>query len=169
MELQELDCEPFYHGYGEQFSNDELVFAIWTIPIYDIYGSNADIPFYIAPGSRLFLLGNKVTSRSNILGSDNVNFIPEDTGETDVQVVLPSYTTKELRTHLFDVPSRISSFHYFFPSHKCASQESFMSIGRLALCANHLKSSSVAKKFAAKLHMLHANDTSRYAGAVQKS
>ncbi len=92
MELQELDCEPFCHGYGEQCSNAELVFAIWTLPINHIYGNNADIPFYITPGSGLLLLGN--TSRSNMLGSDSLIVVPEDTGVADVQVVLPTYTTK---------------------------------------------------------------------------
>ena len=153
MELQELDCEPFYHGYGEQFSNAELVLAIWTLPINDIYGNNADIPFYITPGSGLLLLGNNITSRSNMLGSHNLTVVPEDTGVADLQVVLPTHTTKELRTHVFVVPSRISSFHSFFSSYKYASQESFMSTGRSALNANNLKSSTVAKKFAAKLHL----------------
>ncbi len=76
FQLEKLDCQPFYHGFGESCSDAQLTFAIWKLPLIDIYGTSLEIPLYITPGSGLLLLGNNVTSKSDMLGKENLLVVP---------------------------------------------------------------------------------------------
>ena len=116
FQLEKLDCQPFYHGFGESCSDAQLTFAIWKLPLIDIYGTSLEIPFYITQGSGLLLLENNVTSKPDILEKENLIVVPECARLSEKRIVLSTYTTKALRTHLFVVPSHIHpSFHSFQP------------------------------------------------------
>ena len=55
FELEPLDCEPFYHGYGENCSDAEITIGVWRLPLDDLNGNKIDIPFYITKGSGFYL------------------------------------------------------------------------------------------------------------------
>jgi hypothetical protein len=68
----ELDCKPFYHGYGEVCSDAKITIAIWRLPLVDLNGKPFSIPFYVVQGSSPLLLGNSILSCSEIKGLENL-------------------------------------------------------------------------------------------------
>lgn len=64
FELHPLDCEPFYHGYGKKCSEAQLTVGIWHLPVTDINGREALIPFYLTRGDGFLLLGNEILHQS---------------------------------------------------------------------------------------------------------
>ena len=102
FELIELDCDPFYHGYGLSCSEKQLVFGIWELPVFDLYGKEASILFYICEGDGPLLLGNFVFHPSHYVGSTNRLTITPHVGNiSDEEITIPVYTSgepKDLRT-----------------------------------------------------------------------
>ena len=154
FELEPLDCEPFYHGYGENCSDARLTIGVWRLPLDDLNRNKIDIPFYITKGSGILLLGNEVLSKSGILNTQHRMRTPPGTVKGFAnEVHLPIYTTKdaEIRTHLHVIPCRVPNFGDYFSSFRSlygsdrtnhpSRKESPRFMGRSAMA------------FARKLHM----------------
>ena len=119
FELEPLDCEPFYHGYGENCSDAKLTIGVWQLPLVDLNGNKMDIPFYNTKGSGILLLGNELLSKSDILNTQNRMRTPPGTVKglaSEVHLLL--YTTKdaEVRAHLHVIPCRVPNFRDYFSS-----------------------------------------------------
>ena len=152
MELKPLDCTPFYHGYGENCSDAHIVFAIWELPVSDLYGTELRIPFYVTHGDGVLLLGNNVMSKCDLLGSENILIIPPKLlSSSPKQIYLPVYTTSSLRSYLNVVPSRVQAVHSFFTSSSHVVSQFSPQKNRSRSLPN-LSKSAVAKRFAARLH-----------------
>jgi hypothetical protein len=115
-ELLPLDCPPFYHGYGEQCSNASLTIGIWALPLIDLNGFAFQIPFYVFQGTGPLLLGNSVLRYSQIDGPKNLVIITPASGLATSPLVLQTYTTASLRTHLHVIPCRQDHLSTFFSS-----------------------------------------------------
>ena len=74
--VRPLDCPPFLHGFGPKCENPLPVFGIWDLPLSDLNGIEVKIPFYLTLGDGPLLLGNKVISQSDVLGTQNLLVIP---------------------------------------------------------------------------------------------
>ncbi len=46
FDLEPLDCDPFYHGYGMKCSEAKLTIGVWTLPLADLHGTRFELPFY---------------------------------------------------------------------------------------------------------------------------
>lgn len=118
FELHDLDCDPFFHGYGPKCSERNIVFSIWKLPITDIYGKEVEIPFYICEGDGPLLLGNEVIHPSNYFGERNMLEVPPNVkGISPTRTYLPTYThgpPEGLRTHLNVVPCLLTSIGSYF-------------------------------------------------------
>ena len=107
FELEPLDCEPFYHGYGEKCSDAELRIGVRRLPLDDLNGNKIDIPFYITKGSVISLLGNELLSKSDILNTQNRMRTPPGTVKgLASEVHLPIYQLVPPKTE--QVPSCIN-------------------------------------------------------------
>lgn len=71
-----LDGEPFYHGYGKKFSEDELTLRVWKMPTRDLSGKSIFIPLYITKENGFLLLRSEIFHRLYQLGPENVLRIP---------------------------------------------------------------------------------------------
>ena len=70
VNLSPLDFPPFYHGYGEKFSNARLTIGIWNLPLCDLNCQLFQIRFYDFQGSSPLLLGNSVLYHSQVNGPE---------------------------------------------------------------------------------------------------
>lgn len=52
FELDPLDFEPFYHGYGNKCIKAQINVGIWRMPITDLKGNLVYVPFYITNGEK---------------------------------------------------------------------------------------------------------------------
>ncbi len=50
FDFELLDCDPFYHGYGMNCSEDKLKSGIWKLPLADLHGTRFELPFYLVQG-----------------------------------------------------------------------------------------------------------------------
>lgn len=116
VHLTALDCAPFYHGYGEACSDARLTIGIWNLPLVDLNGVEFRIPFYVFLGSGPLLLGNSVLRYSRIDGPKHLLIITEKAGLSTTPLILQTYTTASLRTHLHVIPCRTDQMCTFFQS-----------------------------------------------------
>ena len=120
LKLDELDCEPFFHGYGPSCADKSLVFAIWKIPVTNLLETSFFIPFYVCEGNGPLLFGNLVYHLRKYSGETQTVSIPPNVGGmSEKHLLLPTYTYGEenkLRTMLNLVPSTYRSIKYFFSS-----------------------------------------------------
>lgn len=113
FQVEELDCEPFMHGYGEKCSDARITIGIWSLPLTDPSGKSFMIPFYVTKGDGVLLLGNNVLQNAVINGADNFILFPPNTFRNqEEEVSIPTFTTTDNnnRTHLHLVPSSPSEF-----------------------------------------------------------
>ncbi len=47
FDLEPLDCDPVYHGYGMKRSEAKLKIGIWKLPLADLHGTRFELPFYL--------------------------------------------------------------------------------------------------------------------------
>ncbi len=87
-----------------------------TFSVVDLNGTLFKLPFYIVQGPGPLLAGNSVLRHSEINGPENLLKITPDAGLSKSDPVLQNYTTGNLRTHLFFVPSRKGILLTFFSS-----------------------------------------------------
>ena len=154
--LEPLDAEPFWHGYGDKCSDAKLTIGMWRLPITDVHGTQALIPFYITQGDGLLLLGNEIGHKSNILGPQNKILIPKgvrDLSDKDLTLMtfdepISSDESEGVRTYLFVVPSKMNTFKSWFSMHTsfAGTQQSSHPLGDLT-------KEPTAAKFAKNLHM----------------
>lgn len=125
------------------------MFAIWKLPVEDVDGSRAEIPFYLTEGKGILLLGNEILHRSNALGSKQILEIPAGVRRISnktlrLQTFFEPLSKKDPeigRSYLLVVPSKFKSFG------------SFLSHGRPHECTKADKyHDSSLKRFAYKLH-----------------
>jgi hypothetical protein len=116
VELPPLDCEPFLHGYGTECSDARLTIGIWYLSLGDLTGNLLKLPFYIVQGKGPLVVGNSIRRHSEIKGLENLLKITPAAGLSKSDLVLQTYTTGNLRTHLFVVPSRKDILPNFFSS-----------------------------------------------------
>ncbi len=57
FELEDLDCEPFYQGYGMQCSEAKLTVGMWYLPLTDLHGTSIRLPFTSSMEMDAYLLG----------------------------------------------------------------------------------------------------------------
>ncbi|PXF46448.1 hypothetical protein BWQ96_03773 [Gracilariopsis chorda] len=122
FKLRELDRDPFFHGYGTEYSYAHLLFAMWDLPVVDILGNEASIPFYIIDGDGLLLLGNEFVHRGNLLGQESLLTIPPVVAGK-VGLALQTYNSRlpgdsedSIRTRLLVIPSTIHTIKSYFVS-----------------------------------------------------
>ena len=154
--LEPLDAEPFWHGYGDKCSDAKLTIGMWRLPITDVHGTQALIPFYITQGDGLLLLGNEIGHKSNILGPQNKIVIPKGVRDlSDKDLTLMTFDepispdeSEGVRTYLFVVPSKMHTFKSWFSMHTsfAGTQQSSHPLGDLT-------KEPTAAKFAKNLHM----------------
>ena len=70
VKLAPLDYQPFYHSYGEEYSNARLTIGIWNLPLCDLNGQLFQIPFHAFQGSGTLLLGNSVLHPAQVNGPE---------------------------------------------------------------------------------------------------
>lgn len=71
LEVHSLDCTPFWHGYGYNCQDVELIDEKWYLPVTDLHGTYAAIAFYVANGSGFMLIGNGFVHKYNQLEMEN--------------------------------------------------------------------------------------------------
>jgi len=146
--LEDLDCQPFLHGYWENCYDAELFIGIWYLPIKTLCRKGIRIKFYITKGNGLLLLGNEILHKSNLLNEQDILTIPPYVGNlSNERISIPTYSEPislnirdGMRTYLSIIPSKIRSFKSFL-----ATRSSFITSFQM----NDLQ---LAKNFAAKLH-----------------
>jgi hypothetical protein len=145
--LDNLDCKPFYHGYGETCSDAKLTIAIWRLPLVDLNGTPFSIPFYVVQGSGPLLVGNSILSCSEIKGPENLLVITQASklSKDPCNLFMPTYTTSSLRTYLHVVPCRQDHMATYFSSISSFTSSSFSS--RI-----NSSNSRDCKRFALRLH-----------------
>ena len=121
LQLQKLDCEPFYHCFGNNCVEGNLVSAKWVLPLKDLNGTSCEIPFYVVKGNGPMLVGNNILADSNLSGQDNLLVIPPQVGTiSSVELLFPIFKTYQdashSRTFLHVVPSQLRSLSTFFSS-----------------------------------------------------
>ncbi len=57
FELKDLDCEPFYLGYGMQCSEAKLTVGMWYLPLTDLHGTQFASRFTSSKELDAYLLG----------------------------------------------------------------------------------------------------------------
>ena len=155
FKLEPLDCQPFWHGYGEKCSDSQLTIGIWRMPITDVNGTQVLIPFYITPGYGILLLGNEICHKSNIMGSENIIIVPRGVRVlSQKELVFKTFAepvgTEDaggMRTYLFVVPSKTRFFKTWF-----SSSNSFVGSQDPSPLGD-LTDKTQADKFAKKLHV----------------
>ena len=119
FEIEPLDCQPFYHGYGMQCSEAQLVIGIWKLPMSYLRNTEFYLPFYIVPGDGYLLVGNNIAEKSKVLNDENLLVIPPNTQNLSTEeLVLSTYHSEFHRTRLLVVPSSYSSVSSYFNSIK---------------------------------------------------
>lgn len=58
LDLEPLDCDPFYHVYGMNCSGAKLTIGIWKLPLVDLDRTQFKLPFYLVKGDGYLLVGN---------------------------------------------------------------------------------------------------------------
>lgn len=157
LKLEKLDCEPFYHCFGDKCVDGNLVFARWMLPIKDLNGNDCNIPFYIVKGNGPILLGNSVLGESNLLGSENLLVVPPKVGNlSNKELVFPVFKTYQdsvpIRTFLHVVPSQTKELETFL-----SSIRTFAS----TMKSTDFTQGKQAQEFATRFHLythLHPND-----------
>jgi hypothetical protein len=114
--LSALDCAPFYRGFEEACSDARLTRCIWNLPLVDLNGVDFRIPFYVLLGSGPLLLGNSVLRNSRIDGPKHLLIITENAGLSKTPLIIQTYTTDSLRTHLHVIPCRTDQICTLFQS-----------------------------------------------------
>ena len=123
FKLRQMDCEPFLHGYGKDCSDAEVTtIGIWDLPVTDMSGTEAKIPFYVTRGDGFLLLGNEIFHRSYQPGPENLLVIPKGVRDlSSRRLTFKTYTEPTMssdrdavRTFLLVVLSKTSSFSTFF-------------------------------------------------------
>ena len=61
--LDPQDFEPFYHGYGENCSDETLTIGILRLPAIGLKVNKVEFPFYVTKVTGIVLLGNNVLSK----------------------------------------------------------------------------------------------------------
>jgi len=133
FELEPLDCEPFYHGYGMECSEAKLVVGIWNLPLSDLHGTEFKLPFYIVKGDGYLLVGNNIAKQSKLMNNQNLIIIPPNTESlSDKELTLPTYHSEGNRTRLMVIPSNMGCLNSYFNSVKslqsteeCAGESKF--------------------------------------------
>lgn len=72
--ISELDCDPFYHGFGSKCETPKLFFAIWKRCVTSFNGENVMLKFYLTEGSHPLPIGSDFVSHSILMGWGN-NFV----------------------------------------------------------------------------------------------
>jgi len=146
-------------------SDAQLTIGIWDLPVVDMEGTVVKIPFYITRGDGVLLLGNEILHKSYQLGPENLLVIPP--GVQGISRKELSFTTyceptsssdpEAVRTYLFVVPSKTSSFKSYF-----SAQRSFASRSKKGTVVDtRFSNGKIARRFANKLHgysHLHLDD-----------
>jgi hypothetical protein len=108
-----LDCDPFCHVYGNECSYARITIGTWNLCLIDLNGIH---PFLYCSRSRSASYWKLSISHSDIKGPDNLLNITPSAGLSLSDLVLQTYTTGNLRTHLFVVPSRKEIIPTYFSS-----------------------------------------------------
>ncbi len=58
FELENVDSEPFYHGYGMNCSEAKKTVGVWRPPLSDLLGNPFTFLFYIVDGDGYLWVGN---------------------------------------------------------------------------------------------------------------
>lgn len=99
-------------------TSKHLVFCTWGIPVTDLYGKYARIPFYICEGEGLHLLGNSILHPSIYSGQRNLLTIPPHVGGIyyhSLTLPVANYGDNTvLRKYLNIIPSLVSSITSYF-------------------------------------------------------
>ncbi len=125
----------------------------------DLHGLLVFIPFYVTHVNGVLLVGNNVLHKSDALGSENILVIPpKSTPISGALIVLPIYSSPELRTYLQVVPSQKSSFKAYLSSMKDAINPSLVLRAQRAGAVQSgplgpPASGVSARKFATQLHL----------------
>ncbi len=137
----------------ETCAEAEIVIGLWRLPVACIHGEDIEIPIYVTSGDGVLLVGNNVLSDSNIIGMQNALVIPPQIpGLTNKgTVVLRTYSTSGLRTHLLVVPCHTASFRSYFGT---ASPAASSSVAPSLRGIQDFSTPEHARKFALKLHAL---------------
>ena len=151
-----MDCEPFLHGYGKDCGDAEVTIGIWDLPVTDMSGTEAKIPFYVTRGDGFLLLGNEILHCSYQLGLENILVVPKGVRDlSSRRLTFKTYTEPTMssdrdavRTFLLVVPSKTSSFATFF-----SAEVSFASrVPSAATMNERFRYGKIAGRFANKLH-----------------
>ncbi len=62
FDLEPLDCDPFYEGYGMKYCEAKLIICIWKLPLADLHGTSLELPFYLVEGDGYVLVGSVIAS-----------------------------------------------------------------------------------------------------------
>ncbi len=76
FDLEPLDSDPFYHGYGMKCSEAKLSIGIWKLPLADLHGTRFELPFYLVEGNGYLLVGNAIASKCQILNDEKRDHHP---------------------------------------------------------------------------------------------
>jgi hypothetical protein len=82
IHLENLDCKPFFHCYGEEYNNAKLVFSIWELPLVDLNGVSFSLPFYVVQAPGPLLIENSILSFSEVNGPQNLLIIGTESNLT---------------------------------------------------------------------------------------
>ena len=142
--------------YGMHCSEAELTIAVWDMPVKDVSGQEAKIPFYLTLGNGFLLLGNEILHQSRLLGPADLLVIPAGVrGISRTELSLQTYSEpvslddKDSRiTYLFIVPSKTSTFKSYFATYRTL----FSNNDRSALKRAKFSDGRVARGFAVQLH-----------------
>ena len=80
LDIWPLDSTPFFHGYGSNCRDGNLVNGIWRLPTKPLTGFEAKFSFYIVPGEGVLLFGNEIRHKSILHGPENCMAIPSGVG-----------------------------------------------------------------------------------------
>jgi hypothetical protein len=116
VKLTPLDCDPFFHGYGENCADSRIAIGIWNLFLTDLSGFSLKIPFYIFQGTGPLLIGNSILKYSDVRGPENLLVVTPSAGLSASDLALQTYTTSALRTQLHDLPCRRDHLKTFFSS-----------------------------------------------------
>ncbi len=148
FELENLDCEPFYHGYGMNCSEAKITVGVWRLPLSDLLGNPFTFSFYVVDGDGYLLVGNDVLQKAQLLNDEGLVVISQGgTSTTDNSIYFSSYHSPGNRTHLFAIPSQGPGMKSFF-----SSVRSLFAMPNLPLNASEFNEGRYCKWFAFKLH-----------------
>lgn len=119
IDVQNLAGEPLYQVFGPDCNGSKVLFATWKLPLKSMKDKEVVFKFYLTTDDDRLLLGNGVTSNSNLLGSENTLRTPPTVVVSKKNVKFRTYILVEennRRTHFLAVPRVSKSFTSFLCS-----------------------------------------------------